>query len=109
MHIDIKATNTELTPPLKEYIEGKIGSLDKFLKRWQLEGQIKCRVEVGRTTHHHHKGNVFRAEVNIDLPGTVLRVEEIDTDIRIAVDRAKDRLKAEITRFKELATEGRRG
>ncbi len=106
MNIDIKATNIELTAPLKEYIEEKIGSLDKFLKRWEMEGGIEIRVEVGRMSVHHHKGNVFRTEVNIDMPGKVLRAEDEDRDVRLTIDRVKDKLKAEIQKYKGK-TDGR--
>lgn len=35
MKIDIKATNLDLTPAIREYIEIKIGSLSHFLKRFE--------------------------------------------------------------------------
>lgn len=102
MKITIKATAVDLTPALKEYIEEKIGSLAKFLTRFDAEGAVGARVEVGRTTRHHHKGLVFRAEVNIDVPGKVLRAETEDSDIRAAIDKAKDKLKREAEKYKEM-------
>ena len=102
MHIDLKATALELTPALKAYIEEKIGSLAKFVKHWEAGSSIECRVEVGRTTSHHHKGNVFRAEVNLDLPGRVLRAENEGWDVRAAIDGVRDKLKVEIQRYKEI-------
>ncbi|HEY4475211.1 MAG TPA: ribosome-associated translation inhibitor RaiA [Candidatus Paceibacterota bacterium] len=101
MNINVKATNLDLTPALKEYIEEKIGSLSKFLKRWEAEGVVEVWVEVGRTTSHHQKGNVFRAEVDIRLPRKVLRAEDEDFDVRAAIDKIKDRLKREIERYKD--------
>lgn len=102
MKINIKSTNLDLTPALKEYIEEKIGSLVKFLTRFDAEGAVESRVEVGRTTRHHHKGPVFRAEVNIDVPGKVLRAEAEDLDIRTAIDEVKDKLKREAEKYKEI-------
>jgi len=101
MKINIKSTDLDLTPALKEYIEEKIGSLAKFLRRWDPEGVVEVYVEVGRTTKHHHKGNVFRAEADLRVPGRVLRAEDEDWDIRAAVDRVKDKLKREVEKYKE--------
>jgi len=100
MKIIIKSTNLDLTPALKEYIEGKIGALRKFVSRFDLEGAVEARVEVARTTKHHLKGKVLRAEVNLDLPGRVLRAEDEDYDVRVAIDRVRDKLKREIEKYK---------
>ena len=102
MKINLKATELDLTPALREYIERKIDSLSRFLKRWDAEGAVEIWVEVARTTRHHHKGNVFRAEADLRLPGKVLRAEDEDRDIRTAIDRIKDKLKREIEKYKEL-------
>ncbi len=102
MKINTKSTNLDLTPALKDYIETKIGSLSRFLKRWDAEGTVEIWIEVARTTRHHHKGNVFRAEADLRLPGKVLRAEDEDRDIRTAIDRIKDKLKREIEKYKEL-------
>lgn len=103
MRIHIKSTNLDLTPALKEYIEQKIGSLAKFLKRWNPKGVVEAYVEVGRTTQHHHKGNIFRAEADLRVPGKILRAEDEDWDIRVAIGRVKDKLKREAEKYKERA------
>lgn len=108
MKIDIKASHIKLTLALREYAEAKIGSLDKFLKRWEVNsgGEIEVWVELDRTTAHHHKGEVFRAVADIKLPKRVLRAEESSEDVRAAIDGVKDKLKIEIQRYKEKS-EGR--
>ena len=102
MSIDIKATQLDLTPALKAYVEEKIGALEKLLARFNAEGAVQVWVEVGRTTRHHHKGDVFRAEANVRLPHAVLRAEDDDFDVRVAVDRVRDKLKREIEKYKAL-------
>ena len=110
MILNLKATNVELTSALKEYVEEKIGSLDRFLERWEREGAIEAWVEVGRTTRHHQKGDIFRAEVTVRMPGkTVLRAEEEDIDVRTAIDKVRDEILREIKRHKEKKTAERRG
>jgi len=106
MRIIIKATGIDLTPPLKLYTEEKIGAIEKFVQRWDLEGGVEVRVEVGRTTRHHQKGEVFRAEANLRLPGKVLRAEETDFDVRVAIDRVRDKLKREIAKYKTTSERG---
>ncbi|MEK7549135.1 MAG: ribosome-associated translation inhibitor RaiA [Patescibacteria group bacterium] len=102
MHIIIKSTNLDLTPAIKEYIEEKIGSLDRFIKkRFEGKSEIRTEVEIARTTKHHRHGDVFYAEVNLHLPKKNLRVEHSDWDIRIAIDKTKDKLQREIKKYKE--------
>jgi putative sigma-54 modulation protein len=102
MQINIKGKNLDLTPALKEYIEEKISTIAKFLSRWDEEGTVEAWVEVGRTTQHHHKGDVFRAVVDIRVPGKAFRAEDEDWDLRVAIDRVKDKLKREAEKYKEM-------
>ena len=107
MKISIKTTNLDLTPALTQYIEEKIGSVEKFITRFDAKGLVEAHVEVGRVTRHHHKGNVFRAEVNLRLPRQILRAEDEDFDVRAAIDKVKDRLHREVEKYKELAEKKR--
>lgn len=101
MQINIKATNLELTPAIRQYIEIKIGSLEHFLKRFENKSEIEVFVEIARTTKHHYKGDVFYAEAIFSLGQKILRAEHSDWDIRIAIDRVKDKLQQEIKKYKE--------
>lgn len=99
MQIDIEATNLELTPPLREYIEKKIGKLAKFLRRFD-ESSVHVRVEVARSTRHHRHGNIYHAEANLHFPGGMLRAEHQAEDVRVAVDKVKKVLQREIRKYK---------
>jgi len=103
MKINIKAINLDLTPALNQYIEEKIGSLSKFLKNYEVDSEIQARVEVARSTKHHHRGNVFKAEINLDLPKKILRSVVEKEDIRMAINGARDELQREIKKRKELS------
>ena len=117
MKINIKATNLELTPAIRQYIEIKIGSLDHFLrhfvgvrpcvglKRFESKSEIEVFVEIARTTRHHHKGNIFYAEAIFSLCKKILRAEHSDWDIRVAIDKVKDKLQQEIKKYKEIKIE----
>ncbi|MEK7195744.1 MAG: ribosome-associated translation inhibitor RaiA [Patescibacteria group bacterium] len=100
MKIIIKATDLDLTPALKAYIEEKFNDLDRPLGSLQKDS-IKARVEVGRSTRHHKHGDVFHVDANLDLPHEVLRAEEDTDDAYAAIDAVKDKLKREIEKYKE--------
>lgn len=108
MKIQIKGTDIELTPSIKKYIMDKIGGLDKFLDKFQKESQVVAEVEIARTTRHHKSGEIYYAEVNLDLKGDKLRAENKDEDVRSAIDGLKDILKREILTLKEKKTDKKR-
>lgn len=94
MNIIIKATNLDLTPSLKEYVEEKIGNLGKFIEPQE------AKVELSRDKHHQ-TGNVFRAEVMLILGGKVMRAEASSEDIYASVDLIVPKLKEQIAKFKD--------
>ncbi|HTY40047.1 MAG TPA: ribosome-associated translation inhibitor RaiA [Candidatus Paceibacterota bacterium] len=100
MQISIKGTGLDLTPSLETYIQEKLGTLEKFLKKFDELGAVEMRVEVARTTRHHRHGDVFMAEANLALPGKLLRAVADDADVRTAVDNVKSMLKLEIEKYK---------
>ncbi|MBI2035636.1 MAG: ribosome-associated translation inhibitor RaiA [Candidatus Liptonbacteria bacterium] len=100
MRITVKATKLVLTPALNVFIEKRLARLSKLLKSWDDRGSVLLRVEVARTTRHHKKGDVFRAEVNLDMPSKVLRAEAENNDIRIAVNEAYKKLEGEVKKIK---------
>lgn len=100
MRIFIKGTSFSLTPAIEDYIQKKIGGLEKYLKR--LDGPaVETRVEVGKITEHHKKGDIFRAEVNLTLPGALLRAEEKSHNLYAAIDFVHDEIKRQIISFKD--------
>ncbi len=101
MHLDIKAKNLELTPSIKEYIEAKIALLSKFTEKWEKTGAVSAKFELARKTNHHHKGEVFHAEINIILGGKLLRAEYSGEDAHEVVDKVKDIIKEEIIKLKK--------
>lgn len=98
MKINIKTKNIELNQALTDFIEDKIGGLEKFL---QSNRPIIMEVEIAKTTRHHNKGDVFYAEAQIQLPGTLLRSSAKREDLRIAIGQVKDELQRQIRKYKE--------
>jgi len=101
MNLDIKATNLELTPAIKRYIETKISGLSKFLEKWEKLGGVNIKFELARTTNHHSNGEVFYAEMNLNLGEKMLRAKYSADDAYKAIDKVKDIMKEEVVSFKE--------
>ena len=100
MKVRIITTNLDLTPSVRIYIYKKLKNMSKLLGRVGEKDAVELALEVGRTTRHHHKGYVFRAEVNLRLPGKLLRAVDENVDVRAALDTVKDKLHAEIEKYK---------
>ena len=114
MKIVIKTTNLKLNQALKNFIEEKIGSLEKFSKIFQQKyfdsffakgkPKIEAWVEIGRATLHHQKGPVFRAECQMRFPGKSLRSIARSKDLKLAVIEVKDELQRQLKRYKNKLT-----
>ncbi len=104
MQIQIKATNFELTPAIKDYIEEKVGSLEKFIHN--SDPSVRAWVEVGMTTKHHQSGDIFRAEIQFRLPHTEkgVRTESEQETLYAAIDDAREEMKRELSRLKDKKT-----
>jgi putative sigma-54 modulation protein len=105
MNIRIKATKIELTDNIKDYVYEKMNMLEKYL------GDIKVQnldVEVGMTVGGQNSGKIYRAEVNIAVPGELIRVEKTEKELFKAIDKVKDHLVRSIRRYKEKRIDRRR-
>ena len=107
MKTSIKATNLDVTPSLKTFIDSKLKNLEKLVKKFDSEGAVMLHLEIARTTKHHHKGDVFMAEANLNLPGKTLRAVDKNKDIRTAIDNMRKILQREIEKYKTQNSPGR--
>ncbi len=73
--------------------------MDKFIGDTSLI--IQAWVEVGIITKHHQSGSIYKAEVQIRLPGRGIRAEAVNEDIFLAIDEIKKELKRQIEEYKE--------
>ena len=110
MKITIKGTNLELSDSIYQYTYNKINELEKFVQNVGEESDIgqppiECWVEVGRVTKGQRSGDIFRAEVQIKLPGASgIRAEAEEWDLHTAIDRVKDELQRQLKRYKNKRT-----
>lgn len=99
MKITIKTTNLKLTPAIKRTLEEKIGTLDKFIPH--LDGSLEGFVEIAVETKHHHKGEIFYSEANIRIGKKIIRAESREKNLYYSINSLKDRLQAELKKYKE--------
>ena len=98
MRTSIKATGIELTPALTNYVNEKLGMLDKLLVNC---GDVLAEVEIGKETNHHKTGNWFFAETNLNCAGKLLRNVTEEADLYAAIDVMKDALAEEIRSYEK--------
>jgi putative sigma-54 modulation protein len=98
MNINIKAPTIELTEEIKDYVQEKMDMLEKYLGSVKV---INCDVEVGITVGNQNSGPIYKAEVNMEVPGKLIRVEKNAEDLFKAIDKTKDHLMRSIKRYKE--------
>lgn len=104
MKFIISTKNIKLTENLKQYIEERIGSCEKYI---HTDLPLIGKVEIERSAHHA-KGKVFIASINIQLKDKFLRAETTREDIYLAINELRDHLKIECRKYKEINIESHR-
>lgn len=89
MIINIRGKNIEVTDALGEYVEKRIGKLDRFF-----DTETEAQVLLGVT----RENNII--EVTILLNGMILRGEESTPDMYASIDLVVDKLEKQIEKYK---------
>lgn len=98
MQLNIKATKMELTTAIRDYCQAKMDKTEKYLGQLPV---LNCDVEVSKTVGDQRKGDIFRAEVNLQVPQQLLRVERTASDLYKAIDKVQEHLKLVIKKYKD--------
>ncbi len=89
--INLKCTNLSVSDDTKHRIDTKIQSITKFI-RLTSESELMFNVEVGKTTTAQHSGEIFRAEINLEHHGKLLRAESTKDNLYSALDSATEEM-----------------
>lgn len=101
MRVSIRRKNLEITSPLQVYIQSKLEKpLERILKTMHGSDLPMLQIEVERSTKHHRKGTVYRAEATLSLEKKVFFAEVSSEDIRSAIDLLGEEMEREIQGFK---------
>lgn len=96
-----------MTPTLRDFIETKIGSIEKYCRDCQVDDEpglsasAEAVVEVGKDTLHHKKGDVFTAQCQFTFNGNKIHASTDADDLEKAVAAVRDDLQDQLTRLKE--------
>lgn len=89
MILNFTGKNVEVTEALKDVTNKKLKRLDKYFQK-DVVGNVVYSVE----------RNWKIIEITINLPGTILRVEESSDDMYTSIDKAIDVLERQIRKYK---------
>jgi len=97
MKVQFYAKNVEIPARLKADIEDRLQGIKKYKGSVSV---LNVQVDISRD-QHHRKGDVYRVEVNADLPGKLLRAVETGGDILAALDAVAKKLERQARDVKE--------
>ncbi len=91
MELKIRGEKIKITSAMKEYIEEKLGKLDKYLEN----SETVCAHIIVKVRNHEQK-----VEITIPLKSFILRSEETQEDFYAAVDKTIDKLERQVRKNK---------
>lgn len=89
MQLAVRGKNIEITNAIREYVEKKIGKLEKFIDQ-PLNAQVSLSTERGRHI----------VEVTAALNGLLLRGEESTGDMYASIDLVSEKMEKQILKYK---------
>lgn len=94
MQLIIQGKNIEVTDRLQEYIEKKVGKLDRYLPTIT-EARMELSVEDAKSAKDRQV-----AQLTVRSKGTLLRAEERSADMFASIDTIVDKMYRQIVRYK---------
>ncbi|WP_085522049.1 ribosome hibernation-promoting factor, HPF/YfiA family [Tuberibacillus sp. Marseille-P3662] len=91
MNYNIRGENFEVTEALKDYVDRKLGKLEKYFDE-PITTEIRVNMEV------HNNDRVI--EVTIPMQELLLRAEDTHTDMYAAIDLVTEKLERQIRKYK---------
>ncbi len=96
--INIKSINLDLNNSIRRYINNR---LDTIIKKFTNNKPTTCDVFLEKTTNHHNKGDLYKAEIKMNIDGKNFVVLSQKEDLYKAIDDVKEQLVRRITDTKE--------
>lgn len=97
MTTNLKGKNIELTADIRNYLDRRLDGIGKFVP----EGEaVVADVELARVTKHQ-TGDVFLAEINIQVNGRIFNAKSERSELFEAIDNIKDEIIRELVSYKK--------
>ncbi len=106
LKIDIRGEEMQLTEAIEDAIQKKLGALDKYMET--VSDPKTLRVNVGKLGDHHKKGDIFKAEADLLIPGHKIHAEIHAEELYAAIDQLKDELKVRLVKLVNTTTDHHR-
>ena len=94
MELSIKGRNVDVTDRLNDYVEKKIGKLDRYLPTIS-EAWVELATEGARAAQDRQV-----CQITVRANGTILRAEERSDDMFTSIDAVLDKMYRQIARYK---------
>lgn len=99
MDIQIKGTKYEPTPEVIRHATKQMSGLKKFFRHES--GEVRAYLELERAVGSMQKGDVWRAELNVDVGGERYRAESTKVKLDHAITTAVHDVSRELARAKK--------
>jgi putative sigma-54 modulation protein len=100
--VTIHGRDLDVKPRVQEYVEKKVGKLDRYLSHIH-----DARMDLTEIKSARSASDRFVAQLTIPLKGSVLRAEERHSDLFAAVDAVLNKMNRQIERYKGKRWRGR--
>jgi putative sigma-54 modulation protein len=94
MQLSITGHHIDVTDSLREYVENKLTKLERHFDHMT---DIHCVLTVEKLEH--------KAEATINLAGSTIHADSVDSDMYAAIDSLLDKLSRQVTKHKEKLTD----
>lgn len=82
-----------MSPAVSDYVSKRLEAIEKFFIN---DTTAQVDVDLAKTTNHHRKGDVFRAEIHITAKDKNLFASAEEEDLYRAIDMVRDEMLQEI-------------
>ncbi len=100
MKINIVATHMDLTLAITDYVKKKLNSLEKLIDT-SGDKEVLTKVEIGKESTHHQKGNIFVMEAHLLYRKETYTTKVRGEDLYAVIDEVKDGLSRELKATKD--------
>ncbi|MES2215948.1 MAG: ribosome-associated translation inhibitor RaiA [Patescibacteria group bacterium] len=98
MKINIKTTSISSSQAISDYVDKRLSKISKIIGN---DPSIQCDIELAKTSNHHNKGDIFRAEIHIVGAGKNLYAASEKSDLYAAIDDVQDEIRRELKSKKD--------
>lgn len=99
MEVHVRGNGIAVSDELRDFVDQRLAKLDRLVSR-----VVEAKLEL-RQRHNRVGPNMVTAQITIHTHRNILRAEEDDAEVKVAIDRAVDKLSTQLRRFHERRTD----